>query len=364
MRLVIFAFLVGCAGAHGSAQQEDDAPPTDGMTSDDMPGGEHPPPVTCGGQMCQSGQACVDNTCTFACSGATVPGDYATIQTAIDALAAAGQDATICLGEATFNESYVYVRDQGTHNKTLRIIGLSSDRSIINGQVYVNTGWTKVHIEGVQIRTTSSGSAALYAQGAPTSSLEVVGTKLSASYHGIEAYQKQSILIDGCEIAVSNGYGISLFANNNGPLAVRVQNSYLHGGYSLRATGSGFEVQLTFVNNLVKGSDVGADISGSTTALIANNIFSNITDTALQWSSTAIVDRHHNALFANTTNYGGIASDGPNTLKADCMLGTGTIPALGAGSPCRDAGDHAVAPMLDFYGATRAAMPDLGPVDN
>jgi hypothetical protein len=362
MRFVIFAFLVGCAGAHGSAQQEDDAPPTDGMTSDDMPGGEHPPPVTCGGEMCQSGQTCVDNTCTYACSGATVPGDYATIQTAIDALAATGQDATICLGDATFNESYVYVRDQATHNKTLRIIGVSSDRSILNGQIYVMTGWMKVRIEGVQIRR--NGGTVLYVQGAVGSSLEVVGTKLSAGT-GIEAYQRQSILIDGCDIAVTTGYGISLLASSSGPLDVRVQNSYLHGGYSVRtSTSSSYEVKLTFINNLVKGSEVGTDLTGTTTAVIANNIFADVTGTALQWSSSTTVDRHHNALFGNTTNYGGLASDGPNTLKADCMLGTGSIPTLGAGSPCRDAGDHAVAPMLDFYGATRGAMPDLGPIDN
>lgn len=361
MRFVILAVLVGCAGAHPNAGGDDDTPPADGMQGDGMPpDGEVP--VTCGGETCQSGQSCVDNTCTFACSGATVPGDYATIQTAIDALAAAGQDATICLDEATFNENQIFVRDQGAHNKTLRIIGKAMDRSIINGQIYVSTGWTKVRLQGLQVRASTS-TTALHAQNAATTTLEVVGTKLSGNT-GMEAYQKQSILIDGCEIAVTTGYGVSLFANISGPLAVRIQNSYLHGGYSVRsATGSGYEVQLTFVNNLVKGSEVGTEISGSTTALIANNIFANITSIALSWYSPANVDRHDNALYGNATNYDGLASDGPNTLKVDCMLGNSTIPALGATSPCRDAGDKAIAPMLDFYGAARGPKPDLGPVE-
>jgi hypothetical protein len=360
---MIVGLLVGCAGAHpGSGEHGDDTPPpTDGMTSTDPDA--PPPPVTCGGQMCQSGQTCVDNACTFACSGATVPGDYASIQSAIDALAATGQDATICLGEATFSETQVFVRDQAGHNKTLRIIGKAMDRSIIIAQVYVQAGWTKVHIQGVQVRPPSNGTAI---QSAPSagSTLEVVGAKLSATNNGIDAYGKQTLLVDGCEIAVTNGYGVSLYANGPSPLAARIQNSYLHGGYSVRsATGSGSEVQLTFVNNLVKGSDYGLDISGSTTAVIANSIFANMTDTAMLWTSPAMIDRHDNALFGNATNYGGIASDGPRTLKVDCMLGTGTIPKLATGSPCRDIADHNVAPMFDFYGAMRDAMPDLGPVE-
>lgn len=361
MRLLIVGFLVACAGAHpGSGEHGDDAPPADGMPGDGTSDGETPP-VTCGGETCQSGQTCVDNTCTFACSGATVPGDYATIQTAIDALAAAGQDATICLGEETFNESQIQVRDQGSHNKILRIIGKAMDRSIINGQIYIYNGWSKVRIQGVQVRTTSG--TAVQGQGAANSTLEIVGSKLSGP-DAFYAYQKQTILIDGCEIATTSGYGVSLYANISGPLAVRIQNSYLHGGYSLHSgTSSGYEIQLAFVNNLVKGSDVGVDISGSTTALIANNIFANNTDTALQWYSPANVDRHDNALFGNMTNYGGLASDGANTLKVDCMLGNTAIPTLGAASPCRDVGDKTVAPMLDFYGATRGAKPDLGPVE-
>ena len=130
------------------------------------------------------------------------------------------------------------------------------------------------------------------------------------------------------------------------------------------ATSSGMTVKLDFVNNTVVGPQVGLDLSGATTALIADSLFTGATSFAMQWQAGTTVTRRNNALWANTTNYGGLASDGPGYLKVDCLLDTaGRIPTLRAGSPCRDAADPAVASPHDFHGTPRGPAPDIGAVE-
>src|SRR5512139_822524 len=122
--------LVACAnGGPTGTNSSIDARAIDGKDDPMMPDGPPEHPVTCGGSICAAGQTCNAGNCTFGCAGASVPGDYATLQTAVDALAAVGQDATICIGNATLTESQVFVRDQASHGKTLQIIGESVDRS-------------------------------------------------------------------------------------------------------------------------------------------------------------------------------------------------------------------------------------------
>ena len=364
MRLAItsFVFLAACAGGH-PLQSGDDAAGPDAPIDPTGDGGVDAPPapVTCGGSVCRADQTCSTGVCTFGCVGSHVPGDYATIQGAIDALAATGTDSTICLAATQYAESTIYVRDSASHHKALKIIGESMARTTINAEVHVQAGWASVLIQGVHISVPNTRTA-LYSQG-PDLTVKLVGTKLSG-LTGIDAYQRQDLSLDGCEIAADGGYGLSMFANVSGPLTARVENSYFHGGYAVKSSTNGYAIDLALINNTVKDAEVGVDLSGATTAVVANNIFTGATSYAMQWLAPAMITRENNALWNNVTNYGGLASDGAGYLKTDCLLETsGRVPTLRAGSPCLAAGDGAVGSTHDFYGAPRGASPDLGAVE-
>lgn len=318
--------------------------------------------MTCGGTICAAGQTCNAGTCTFGCAGASVPGDYATLQTAIDALAAAGEDATICIGSATLSESQVFIRDQQNHNKVLQIIGESFDRSTINGDLYVQSGWGRVTLQGVHV-SAAQNHTAVRAQLGSGGKLSILASRLSGQ-SALDISQPQEVIVDGTEFVTTGGYGASTFVTF-GQATVRIENSYFRGtGYSVRTSTSGGSINLSFVGNTVVGPAVGLDLSGSTTALVANSLFTGTTSFAMQWTSSTNVTRHHNALWANATNYGGLASDGPGYLKLDCQLDLAPrVPVLKASSPCRDAGDAAVASAHDFFGTARGTPPDLGAVE-
>jgi hypothetical protein len=374
MRFAVLCFLAVCLHVAACANGQpgpnapngtdagDDPDRGDGSTGDGP--ADAAVPVTCGGSICRSDQTCEAGRCTFACAGYTVPGDYATIGAAIDALAATGADATICLADQSYSEPTIYIRDPGQHGKALRIVGPAMDRATINADFSVQTGWGSVTFKGVHVAA-GTNRTAITSSGAAT--VEVIATKLSG-YNGVYAYQRHDLTLDGCEIVPHSGYGVGAYASSSGPLKVIVRNSYFHataGAYAVRAqTQSPYAIELTFVNNTVVGLDVGLELSAITTATIANNLFTGATTHAMSWLSGTTVTRHHNALWGNVTNYAGLASDGESTIKTDCMLDLATrVPSLRAGSPCRDAGDASTAPPADFYGAARAMPPDLGAVE-
>lgn len=365
MRIAMLLFLVACANGGPSGPYAQDASGTDPDAKTD-PTGDAPPsmPVTCGGNICVAGQTCNAGTCTFGCAGASVPGDYATLQTAVDALAAAGQDATICIGSATLTESTVYIRDTMNHGKSLQIIGESVDRSTISADLYVQNGWNKVAIKGVHVSVATNRTAVRSTLGVG-GKLTISAAKLTGQT-GLDISGPQEVLVDGTDITATGGYGVTMYLSA-GQANVRVENSYLRGtGYAVRGTtySGGGALQLQFVGNTVIGPSVGIDLSVNTTALIANSLFTGTTSFAMTWTNTAMVTRHNNALWNNQTNYGGLASDGTSYLKVDCMLDMAPrIPTLRDGSPCRDAGDPAVSSNHDFHGTARGTVPDLGAVE-
>src|SRR5262245_11741764 len=138
-RRPLVLFLVAGCGSRVSPENRPDATPVDTVDGSAQ---------TCGGEVCGPDQTCASSGCIFSCSGATVPGDYASIQAAIDALAAAGQDAAICLAAGTYNDSeYIELRDPGMHDKSLSIIGPSMDLAKIAAEVVVRPGWGTVMLE-------------------------------------------------------------------------------------------------------------------------------------------------------------------------------------------------------------------------
>lgn len=108
------------------------------------------------------------------------------------------------------------------------------------------------------------------------------------------------------------------------------------------------------------------DLAAPSKVVYANNVFTGATTYGVERNGSATDVTHgHDALWGNASNYAGSATDGPGTVKADCLLDTtGPAPALGPASPCRGVGDPTQAPPLDFYGVARGAKVDLGAVQS
>ncbi len=356
--------LVGCGPAMATHGTGDDDQHTDARTSGDGRGTnpDGAMPVMCGGSVCRADQTCNAGVCEFGCQGATVPGDYATIQAAIDALAATGNDATICLGPNSYTESSaIYIRDSGTHGKSLRIIGPSMDRTRVQSTFYFQQGWHALTVQGIELGGTSSAMQATFSN---NETISVIGTRIRGS--GIYATQRGTLTVDGSVFDVStNNYGIQAYASSSGPLTVAIENSYFKSAYVglWGEITNGQQINATFVNNAVVGCRAGIHFGPNVTATVANSIFASSTGVALEWLAGSTITNHHNALWGNTTNYAGIAADGPGYVKTDCMLDmSGLAPALHDGSPCRGAGDPSGAPAHDFYGAPRGGTVDIGAV--
>ncbi|MBP9087014.1 MAG: hypothetical protein KBG15_12910 [Kofleriaceae bacterium] len=72
-------------------------------------------------------------------------------------------------------------------------------------------------------------------------------------------------------------------------------------------------------------------------------------------------------MWNNLTHYAGAAVEGANTIKTDCLLDQlARIPTVKPGSPCRNAGSAAEAPLHDCWFSARmpnGTPPDLGPIE-
>lgn len=324
---------------------------------------------TCATEICRMDQACVAGHCTTACVGSQVPGDYATVQAAVSAVQAVG--GTICLGPQTFNEEVTIA-----NANPLTLIGTSS-LSGINGYVIINNTASSVTLRNFTVTTATTviGAVKVF-DNAGSLSVKLLGMRVgNAADFGSGFLLDQTtgvvnILLDGCDITGPTGAAAIYLSGNHGQgindsLTMVVQNSYLHdasfGLYSdailmslalenntivNNATGIdahvGFEeLTLTSFNSIITGSSVGISLSGS-----AGNVTSG-----------------QNLLFGNTTNYMGLAVDGPGYVKADPLFDTTTAPpGVEVGSPARGAADPTKGPATDFYGHARPATPDMGAV--
>jgi hypothetical protein len=290
-----------------------------------------------------------------------VPGDYATLSAAVTALAAAGGDATICLKAQQTSES-VTVYDPGNHNKALKIIGVSADKSVI-GSLSVSTGFSAVEMVGVgaQQGVTVAGTKAL-----------LKGMKMGSNGSSPSLWVRQVstpatvVTVDGCDIgSTASGQTVQIDNTYSYPTSVTMTNSYVHGGANaVYVYGSGSQLALTFVNNTIDKAQIGLYVGSSAgTITYVNNILSNHTQYAVYIPNGMTPIHSHNALFGNTNNYSGTAIDGTGYVKTDCMLDSATgVPQTKAGSPCRAAGDAAKAPATDYWNAPRGTTIDIGAV--
>jgi hypothetical protein len=320
------------------------------------------PRVSCGGTFCRSDQQCIAGGCAFSCTGANVPGDYATLQSAVTALAAAGTDATICLKAQNTAES-VSVSDPGNHGKSLKIIGVSGDKSVL-GSVSVASGFSEVYLVGFGVTA-----------GVNTAAQKVVlrGMKISSTNYGVQARALSSgpsslVTIDGCDITGgANYYDIYVDNTYSYPFTVQVVNNYIHGGYyGLYAYGAGSQLNLSIINNTIDAAKYGLYLAPSASSSVityTNNIISNNQQFAVHLNTGLTATHTNNALYGNVNNYSGNAVDGTGYVKLDCNMNITTpVPETKPGSPCRAVGDMAKAPAADYWNAPRQIAADIGAV--
>lgn len=325
--------------------------------------------LSCGTSFCRGDQTCNAGSCQYACVGTQVPGDYATIQAAINATINGGSDVTICLKAQAYNES-ISISSSVTTPKSLTIQGVSSGSTTLSSLSASGAPFSALTIRGVGF----TGSVQVSGVTAPVS---LVGDKIaSTGSYGLYSYNSSDVTADGCDIAASTSYyAVYFYPYYNGPAQkLTVRNSYIHdsayglysatGSYSGSGTGTVSFVNDTFVNN---GTAVYTSGSGVSVALTyANDLIVNSKTYGIDQESTSTtVTTKNNALYGNINNYAGTAVDGTGYVKADVKLDTTqNPPGLSAGSPAREAADSSMAPSTDFWGVARASTTDIGAIQN
>lgn len=317
--------------------------------------------VPCGTTFCRADQTCSGNVCqAAACAGPSVPGDYATIAAAITALSNAGTDVTICLKAQTYPSSTFTISDSGNHQKNFKLVGVSADATIIQGAVTLGTGFATATISGVTID--GQNSYALQASNVQTA-FTLTGSRLRGS-STTSLYNFGTITFDGVDVQPSqnSGYAIEVSAQNASNASHFIlKNSYVHdAAYCVYAS----SVQtVDVVNNTLLNCQNGIYGSGGGALNYWNNVIAKNTANGVNIQSPVTVTHGNNALWGNMTNYAGLAVAGTGYVTSDCNLDTHSPPILGAGSPCKHAGDTMHAPTVDYYDVTRNAPVDIGAVE-
>lgn len=348
--------------APGDRAASGDAPMADGSAADSG--------ATCGGRPCYAGQSCVSGVCSFtSCTGANVPGDYATIQAAIDALTAGGASGTICLAAQTYAETL------SISTGSISMQGVSAGQSIVTGitvDYASGLGDVTFNASGLSI-----GSVIFYSGANPGTGSSVI-TACALGSLSIEAgYENLSVTLDGDDISAGKtGTAIDIMLGNCG-VTLEVENSYVHdSAYGLDFTLGvdsyyGASSTITLLNNTFAANTTAVSTPSGCTVCgdVPNvNYFNNIfVNNGLAVDTEAYEDTTYgnDALFGNTTNYAGIAKAGAGYVTTDPLLDAkSTPPGLLAGSPCRGAGDPSRAPPHDFWGRPRGSTPDIGAVQS
>jgi len=330
----------GVAGAGGGAGQ--------GGGGDGGQGGSGgaacaPALVACGQTRCHVEQSCVDGACRWPCAGVTVPGDFATVQEAVDAMAAGG---TICVGPGTFAETVTVTPDGD-----LTIRGADARATRIDA-VKIEGGSGAVTVEGLAAGYFESNSLDVHVRACDLGgSTAVIGLTVLAP---MEPY---SVYVEGTRIAGDFGAVELQDLEQSAKGSVVLENCSVHGSkYGIDGHihhGPGASLELT-----------GCFFAGFETAVHPGIAFGGFSVTVLQSvfvdNGLAIEDMlgggpfgaGHNVFFGNGADYqSGTAY--PADVVTDPLLDDGDPPEPLLGSPCIDGGDPAVGSGHDFYGAVR-----------
>lgn len=338
----------------GKPDAAKDGGPTDGAPTDGAGDVVAPPQtkILCGSIFCRADQQCQNSTCVTACTGSKVPGDYATVQAAVTALATAQMDATICLAPQTYAES---VTVSASPNKLLTIIGPSGAK--LTG-LAITGSYGKVTLKGISVTTlTVNGPSPIEATGIHADTFQASTAQVGA------------VTIDGCDLGASGqSYGLYVYRTaGSQALTVTAQNTWFHGAtygaYVNVVTNALLTVNL--LNDTFTASTRGlySASTGTVTLTYLNSIFSGLTVTGITITGGHTLTHSNNLLFGNTANYAGTAVDGAGYVKTDPLLDTATPPELKQGSPARGAADVAKAPLKDYWAVTRGSSADIGAIE-
>jgi hypothetical protein len=321
--------------------------------------------IPCGSAFCRADETCISNTCALpTCTGPTVPGDYATISAALTALSNTGTDVTICLKAQTYSGSAFSITDPGTHQKAFNLVGVSSDATIIQGTVTLGTGFANANITGVTID--GQGGVGLSQTATTTTNLTLTASRLRGANGAYLQNMNSTVTFDGVDMMPTTSTQMAMYAYASGtnvPAHLTIKNSYLHDSTMCIETNN---IQTTDLDNNTFLNCAGALYGAGTGSAFNyyNNIIAKSSATAINIQSGVNVAHGNNALWGNMTNYAGMAVAGTGYVTNDCMLDSHSPPGLGAGSPCRTAGDTMHAPTVDYYDVNRGTKADIGAVQS
>jgi hypothetical protein len=321
--------------------------------------------IPCGSAFCRADETCISNTCALpTCTGPTVPGDYASISAAITALSNTGTDVTICLKAQTYSGSAFSITDTGAHQKAFKLVGVSSDATIIQGTVTLGTGFANASITGVTID--GQGAVGLSQTTTTTTNLTLLASRLRGANGAYLQNLNSTVTFDGVDMAPTTSTQMAMYAyasGNNVPAHLIIKNSYVHDSTMCIETNN---IQATDLTNNTFLNCAGALYGAGTGSAFNyyNNIIAKSSATAINIQSGVNVAHGNNALWGNMTNYAGMAVAGTGYVTSDCNLDSHSPPGLGAGSPCKTAGDMMHAPAVDYYDVNRGTKADIGAVQS
>lgn len=331
-------------------------------------GGSAGGPTPCGSTFCAVDETCVSGACTYPCTGANVPGDYASVSAAVEALETVG--GTICVGAGTWSDPI-----GAAPSANMEIVGTSSD-AVITGPVTLGpVQGAKLRL--AHLRVEEEVFVGTYSAAGLEGDVTIEACTISSpdgewAIQTIASFQGKKVLIDRCDLSTggSSGalnVGVTL---TGGTHDVTVRNSYIHDsllGVWLVNLSNAANV-VTFVNDTFVDDGTAIRLSAPAGSLLtlryANDVFTGSTTALELFTQPGTTVLHSaNALFGNTTNYAGSAVAGAGYVTTDLMLDGMSPPAPLAGSPLVGAADAAPSPSADFWGATRDASPDIGAVE-
>ena len=323
----------------------------------------------------------MQNACVYqGCTGAAVPGDYATIQAAVTALAPIG--GTICLTAPSYTENVT-----GTGTAIVTIQGVSAASTMVTGELTFNF---PANLQGFQVsglvqinpgvstvactvaNMTVIGASTVFPALSMAANGTVTASRLVATngLAGLFIADGVTVLVDGVD---ASGQGTAIDLDGNAS-KVTVQNSYIHDSTAGVILYSRGDTQTLLNNTFVNaGSALRLDCTYSGNPEVValtyeNNLFvNNAVAVSLDTHCTMDVPPlfASNGYYGNTANFAGTAVEGTGDVKTNPLLQTTVSPpTLGAGSPAIGAGIKSVAPATDYWGNPRGASVDLGCVQS
>jgi hypothetical protein len=378
----------GGGGGGGAADDGGDA------SSAAHPGGGENPGSSDGGGAADGGPSAGETGTTAGDAGniapgidagpcsAHVPGDYATVSSAVAAFSSTG--GVICLGPQAFHET-VDVYHPGPVR--IAIVGASQSQTSVDAFRLESTGAaTTLALAQLSVPqgiiantgTNETQTGNFEATQVTFGPVRIESTKItlvdSVVTGGLAAMWTLDVLIDRCDL--SGGSPVADIFSSNGTALV-VQNSYIHD--PVATTVNGLDVRgydrVQVVNDTFQRTGTGLVFEGSGNVPLQayNNLFLD-NGTAINvappaGSSTTQAD--YNGYFGNTSRFSGSIVPGAHDVTGDAMIDGASPPALRAGSPDRAAGITSspagawyplAIPAYDFHGAARTSI-DIGAVN-